>query len=519
MPEMQPFFAGQIDIVRMPCYSEQVKWVVSALAGAIVNERRGIILDTVAAEAIGQMAGALIVLGLFLLAGKAIRRNVGVLQALFLPTSVVAGVLGLLLGPQVLGALLGRILGESHFLSAGLAPGWALDAWSQLPKLLISVVFASLLMGKALPSIGEIWRKSGPQVLLGYTLAFGQYALGFLVVLLVLTPFFGLDEKAGALLEIAFTGGHGTAAGLVATFEQTGFEEGRDLALGLATVGVVMGVVLGTLFINIGVRSKRILVAREETTEAAENFDINQIHRNEQPAFLQQDDAAADPLSLHFALIGVAIAIGWLLKEGLVLFERFTWGRLMETPLMPLVPLFPLAMIGGVILQLLLTKLRIDGIINRELINRISGAALDIIIVAAMATISLEVLGSNWVAFLLLSLTAVGWSVFVFWVLTPRMIPDRWFERGLGDMGQSTGMAVTGLLLLRISDPRNRTGAIESFGYKQLLFEPLVGGGLITALSIPLTVQFGPWAMLTVTLSLTLACLFGGMMLARRLRN
>jgi glutamate:Na+ symporter, ESS family len=70
--------------------------------------------------------------------------------------------------------------------------------------------------------------------------------------------------------------------------------------------------------------------------------------------------------------------------------------------------------------------------------------------------------------------------------------PEFWFERGIGDLGQSMGVTATGLILMRVADPDNRTPALEAFGYKQLGFEPFLGGGLITATSVPLIAQFGP---------------------------
>lgn len=465
--------------------------------------------------------GALIVMGLAILAGRLVRLNCKPLQALFLPTSVVAGVLAMLLGPQVFGALAAKVLGPDALLAGGIIPSWVMDAWAELPKVLITVVFAGLLLGKSIPAPREIWRQSGPQVMFGYTLAFGQYAIGFALVLAVLGPVFGIDPMAGALIEIAFTGGHGTAAGLGPTFEQVGYEEGRDLALGLATLGVVMGVVLGTIFINIGVRSPRIAVARTEETRPEEDYDIHQMERNdhEEPGEEERDDSAADPLTKNLALIGVAIGIGWLLKEGLVLLEALTWGRAMDDPLMPLVPLFPMAMIGGAALQVALMKTGRESMVDRRVVNRIGGTSLDVIIVAAMATMALDVLATNFWAFLVLGGAAIAWVVFAFWVLAPRMLPVRWFERGLGDFGQSAGMAVTGLLLMRIADPRNRTGAIEGFGYKQLLFEPVVGGGLVTALSVPFAARFGAGPMFIATAFVAGACLMGGLMLARRIRR
>src|SRR5699024_3434204 len=77
-------------------------------------------------------------------------------------------------------------------------------------------------------------------------------------------------------------------------------------------------------------------------------------------------------------------------------------------------------------------------------------------------------------------------------VLGSRILPTFWFERGIGDFGQSTGITATGLLLMRVVDPEMKSPAYEAFGYKQLVFEPFLGGGLVTALSAPLVFQFGP---------------------------
>ncbi len=76
--------------------------------------------------------------------------------------------------------------------------------------------------------------------------------IGLLLAVLLLVPFLGQDPMVGALIEVGFEGGHGTAAGLGTTFTDLGFPEGQDLVLGLATVGVVSGVVVGIALINWG---------------------------------------------------------------------------------------------------------------------------------------------------------------------------------------------------------------------------------------------------------------------------
>lgn len=92
----------------------------------------------------------------------------------------------------------------------------------------------------------------------------------------------------------------------------------------------------------------------------------------------------------------------------------------------------------------------------------------------------------------MLSITGIAWNVSAFIFLGPHLLPAYWFERGIVDMGQSMGVTSTGLLLLRMVDPDNQSGAFESFAYKQLLFEPIVGGGLFTAAAPPLIARFGP---------------------------
>jgi glutamate:Na+ symporter, ESS family len=455
---------------------------------------------------------SLLVIGLALVAAKWLRARIGLFRRLFLPASVIGGTLVLLVGPQVLGRAVDAFGGPT-WLAGGLIPEAVLDVWTELPVLLISVVFAALFLGKTIPGVRDIWRIAGPQVALGQSIAWGQYVVGITLGLLVLGPLFGLDPIAGALIEIGFEGGHGTAAGLAGTFEEFGFAEGTDLALGLATVGLVAGVLIGTVIVNWGVRTGRIELdpsgdpveaARAETTDDLDDLDDREGARSD-------ENASTDPLSIHLGFVALAIAIGWLLLEGLVLVEQATWGGEDGLELLVHLPLFPMAMLGGVLLQLVLARTDRAALVDRHLINRISGAALDLIIVAALGTLSLEALGGNLGAFLVLAVAGIAWNVGAFLLLAPRIVPEYAYERGLGDFGQSMGMTVTGLLLMRIADPPNRSGGLEAFGYKQLLFEPVVGGGLFTAASVPLIAQLGAVPVLIGTAVLTVGWIVLGL--------
>ena len=173
------------------------------------------------------------------------------------------------------------------------------------------------------------------------------------------------------------------------------------------------------------------------------------------------------PLTLHLGLVAIALITGELLRRLLILFEHYTYGPL-TGEIMPYVPLFPMAMIGGAILQAILTASGKDRHVSRELINRISGVSLDFIIVAALSTMSLASIGKNWAAFIILAVSGLAWMIFCFWVLAPRMLPNRWFEKAIGDFGQGTGMVASGLLLMRIADPKTKR-RFQSFGCKQHL--------------------------------------------------
>lgn len=455
---------------------------------------------------------AFIAIALLILVGRFVRQRIKFLRDLYLPSSIVAGVIALLLGPQALGAVISAVAGSEAFLAQGLFSETIRNVWSQSPSVFINVVFATLFIGEPIPSPREIWRKASPQVAFGQTLAWGQYVVGLLLAILILTPIFGMSPIAASLIEVAFEGGHGTAAGMAETFNNLGFTVGPDLALGLATVGIVSGIIAGTMLADWARRTGKIQVVRSEDADAGS---FSHDRSNEDPTIRVararlMRDLLIDPLSLNLSFVGLAIAIGWLILQALIYVESITWGRA-GVELFAYVPLFPIALIGGLIVQLLLERTGRGYLISRPLIERIGGVALDVTIVTALASISLAVLGSNLGPFLILSVAGIAWNVLAFIYLGPRILPTFWFERGIGDLGQSMGVTATGLVLMRMVDPDNRSGAFESFAYKQLLFEPIVGGGLFTAAAPLLIAQLGPVPVLLLTTGILVFWLVFGM--------
>lgn len=71
-------------------------------------------------------------------------------------------------------------------------------------------------------------------------------------------------------------------------------------------------------------------------------------------------------------------------------------------------------MIGGIILQVLLDKFDIYRTLDRDLIVRIQGFSLDVLIVSAIATLSLAIIGENLIPFLILTLVGIAWNLVAF---------------------------------------------------------------------------------------------------------
>ena len=131
--------------------------------------------------------------------------------------------------------------------------------------------------------------------------------VGLLVTLLLLIPVFGANPISGALIEIGFEGGHGTAGGMAPTFAKIGFQEGADLALGLATVGIIAGIVAGTVPRQPGgvvtaILSQSISVSR--TVEGIPELSHTETPETKRRRANLMKGLMIDPLSINFGIVG-----------------------------------------------------------------------------------------------------------------------------------------------------------------------------------------------------------------------
>lgn len=440
---------------------------------------------------------ALIVLAMVWVVARVIKRRVRLFQRFFIPSSIIGGVLLLLIGPQVVGVVPAEM---TSFLAI-------------LPALLINVVFASLFLGKPIPSPKTIWRSSGSMIAFGSTIAWGMYVLAIVLVLFLLGPLFGVPSVFGTLLELSFSGGHGTAAGFAPMFADFGWSSATDVALGLATFSIIAAIILGLLIINVyNRRSGRIL------DEASMKVQQNRMIRNGYSLVRVTKMFETNPRDGAFvlALIGAAIGIGWCIQQGIVWAENALLGDTTDMRVFTYLPLFTLAMFGGLIVTLLLKWGKFERLVNAGVVQNFSSIALDLLIITAIGTISLTAIADNVIPFITLAVMGTVWIVFSLFVLAPRIFRKHWFEFGMTDFGQAMGTTATGLLMNRLVDPLNKSGAREAFAYKQLAYEVFMGGGIATALMAALILENGVWTALVIAVVLTLFWLIVGLILGRK---
>jgi len=411
-------------------------------------------------------------------AGYWLRSKLLFLQRLYLPASVIAGLLGL--------AVFQTFEGAGHPVPAEVSWGW-----SKLPGLLINIVFACLFLGRSLPTVSQVWKSSSRQLAYGQIVAWGQYAVGCALVLLLLGPVFQVPDLFAGIMPVGFEGGHGTAGGMGPVFDQLGFPEMKDFALASATGGIMGAIIVGMGLVNWAERKGHVV--RRQSLGSAESASSHS-----KAAAPQISADVIEPLALHLAFVGMAVLLGWLMKEGLLLLAGYLPGQ--GSKIFASFPLFPLCMLGGVIVQWLADRFDPHEHMHEGLMLRIQNCALDFLVVAAIATIRLDVVAKGWLPLVILIAAGIGWNVLCLTVFARRAFKDAWFERGIAEMGQSMGVTATGLLLLRVVDPDYETEAAEAFAAKQLLHEPFMGGGLWTGAAIPLLVVWGGWPILGIAL-------------------
>jgi len=390
----------------------------------------------------------------FLIFGRRIKLAVQ-LERFGLPIAVISGIAGISIGP----------FGLIHVLSKETT-----NVWSNFPTPLLSLVFATLMMGRPIPNINGLVRPIVNQFLLALSLGFGQFFVGGLVVEYLLSPSMDTNPLMGCLIEVGFEGGHGAATIIGESFTRLGFDDGLELGLAMATVGLLSSSLLGSIFIFLG-RTLR-LSDTEEIVELKENLNSN-----------KKIEIFSDLriLIINLGFAGLAISFGVLLLKFLRYISTF-FGEFSREIIFSL-PVFPLILIGSLLIRYILEKTENTEYISNILQREIGILSTDLLIFTAMASLDIAVVFDHWLMILVFTIFGLCWNLICIAYFAFFIFDDYWFEKSLIEFGNSTGVVASGLLLLRLADPKNISKTLPIFTSKQLFAQLLLSGGFFTVIA------------------------------------
>ncbi len=421
-----------------------------------------------------QFAFLLALLGVSLI----IKSNIPFFKRHLVPTALFGGLLGLLLGPEILGII-------------------PFDT-----GMLEDMVYHFMAIGFIAMALKKRSRKSTENITItGFAIVntyIWQAALGLgITLVLFYTVMPDLFPDFGLLLPLSYAQGPGQAFSTGQSFEMLepaskALQNGGNVGLTLATFGFLWAIIGGIPFMYFlrkkYKQDKKAGVPSSETTTSV-SPDV-QDHTSRVPVTLYLDD-----LTIQAVLIGVCYLLTYLLLIGLeailgaqsTLMKLF-WGFQF---------LFGTLIAMGLraIFNLLNKKklVRVDYADN-YLLQRISSTAFDIMIVASVCAVSLTVLSQYLVPVLILS-TVGGLFTMVYSAKMAKWIyKDEKMEHAVALYGMWTGTVVTAMALLKEVDPEGKTSVPESLVLGSG-FGAIIGIPLMMVISIPVAawVDDKPW--------------------------
>jgi len=430
----------------------------------------------------------------FALVGYLLTRYITPLQSWHIPGTVIGGLLGLGLAYVPFSPLVEG--GGQHW--HGIFSESLYEHLGSLPAILINVVFATLMLGSKPISAKKSLSVSKANIVMGHGFAWGQHLIGALLAITVFTLMYDNSELLAPLIAIGFQGGHGTASGLQKSFEALGFAEAVDIGLGVATIGVLGGLTTGIIIFSFAkARAGRTELGSPTSYEQPESEPSKQSEDTYEQKNQSSTPAASimSQASVQLGFIACTVGVGYLLFEVLQWIEGFIVSG-PQAGLMRYIPLFPIVLIGSIMVNKVLRLTGIIKFVNRKHIEQFGAVALDMLIVSAIIALDMSTLAKYWVALALLAGCGIVFNVLLFWVVARHIYPAPWYAYALPDYGGATATTASGILLAKIADPAKKTNNLTAYTMKQPWYEPFMGGGLVTSLSLPLIAHAGIWVYL-----------------------
>ena len=268
-------------------------------------------------------------------------------------------------------------------------------------------------------------------------------------------------QAAGLLLPMGYGQGPGQANNIGATYQSLGFKGGHSFGLAIAAVGYLVACIAGVIILNVLRKNGKLSV---DTSAAYDHYDAEFFNGKDEIPISESVDKMSVQLAMivlvyfatYLATYGLTSGIA-ALSEGLAgTVNTLLWGFN-----------FIIGSALAILLRVILERLRRAGRIKRQyqnnyLLNRLSGAFFDIMIVAGIASINVEDIRGLVLPFILLTVIGgiVTWLHLSF--VCRAVYPDYYYEGLISMFGMLTGTISSGVLLLREVDPALDTPAANN---------------------------------------------------------
>jgi ESS family glutamate:Na+ symporter len=391
------------------------------------------------------------VLSALLLLGTILRGVIPAFRKLFLPASVIGGFVGLLVGPII-------------WKGGGIPfPQEWITTWSSLPGILIVPVVASTALGMKFSKKAGAAGKTSTNVIKTFAIFFGVSAVQLLVGIIIRQIFVsgGMDlyETFGYELIMGFSGGHGSAGvvgGYLKGLNLPHWEIAQGVTTTTATFGLIGGMIIGIIAINIAARTGKTAVLTKPgdiPEDMAKGFQMDEA-RQQSLGRETTMSSSVESLTFHLAIILSTCGLAYVLMNII---------KKLGVPLVNQVPIWAWAIAVMFGVNYFLQTVGLGALIDAKTKSRIAGVCSDYAITAAIASLPVRAILTYLMP--ILSMVILGFIVtylFLF-VLFKKFFRDCYFERAVSLWGCSTGVFLTGLMLLKICDPDYKTPVLNDF--------------------------------------------------------
>ncbi|WP_303115814.1 sodium/glutamate symporter [Fusobacterium sp.] len=431
-----------------------------------------------------ELLNSLGLLGLFLLLGTFLRAKIKFFQQTFMPASVIGGFLLLILGPVCFNIL-------------KISPEW-LKIYSLLPGILIIPIVASVPLGLKFSSEVKSVKNVLPLAFIGLGIAMFQFFAGFSMQY-IFNGKYDFYRTFGWELGLGFVGGHGTA-GLLGNMLQNAnlpyWETAQGVATTTATFGIVGGILIGMLLINFSSR-KGYTAILKKPGDIPESFKIGYIKDTEKQPLLGRDttlSASIDSLAFHFAIIFSVCLISFKLLEFMKTHKIFILDK---------ISIWAYSIVVMFIFWNLMCKLKLDFLVDSKVKAKISGTLTEFAVIAAIASLPIKAVFAFIVPITLMCIIGFILTTFFLFYMCKYFLKDYWFEHMISTFGMSTGVFLTGILLLRICDPDFKSPVMTNYSFAytiisityfallNLILATLLDKGLFSGAMLSLAIGIG----------------------------